>query len=95
MRSDCTLSNVAQHVAVTLARELTAGEVSSPPQSLDSKGGEEGVVLRGDKVVYIPGSVPDLEHLESKYGRVGAMNQYEEQGNSPGLVKVVIMNFND
>lgn len=54
-----------------------------------------GVVLRGDKVVYIPGGAPDLEHLESKYGEIGSINHYVEKTGSPGLIKLVIMNFND
>lgn len=81
--------------AVALAGELTADKVSAPPKSLRTNVAEDGVILRGDKVVCIPRSAPDLEYLESKYGQVGSVNRYQEQGDSPGLVKVVIMNFND
>ena len=95
MRARRTLSNVAEHVAVAMARELTAdNKVSAPSKSPHSNGAEKGVIMRGDKVVYIPGSAPDLEYLESKYGQIESVNRYEE-GDSPGVVKVVIMNFND
>ncbi len=96
MQGSNALPNTAQHVAAALAKELTAGTVGLPVGSARANAAEQhGVVLRGDKVVYIPGFAPDLEHLESKYGEVGSINHYQEHPDSHGLIKLVIMNFND
>ncbi len=96
MQPSTGFTKTARYVAAALANELTGGTAVAPTASASAKSMEQhGVVLRGDKVVYIPGFAPDLEHLESKYGEVGAINHYQEQPGSPGLIKLVIMNFND
>lgn len=96
MKTCTALPNAARHIASTMARKLSADTKGSPSGHPLTKGSEnQGLVLQGDKVVYIPGFAPDLEHLESKYGRVGSINHYAEEPNSPGLIKLVIMNFND
>ncbi len=96
MQARTVFPKAAGYVAAALARELTTPTGASPAGSHRPRGAEDvEVVLRGGKTVSIPGWAPDLEHLEAKYREVGAINHYVEQPNAPGLIKLVIMNFND